>query len=138
MHLSLIRRLVVFAFSAGGFAVVLGMAGLLVGWSRSDGLVRYPGAERVAAMHFRLDTLPKGYILQHSTYRTADDLPAVLGWHVRHFGLGQEYPKTAMGSCLTLTNVDAQLFLQHALAITLCSRPNGTLVFVNRSLAICW
>lgn len=136
MHLSLIRRLAVFALSAGGLTVALACAGLLVGFRHTDGLARYPKAERLAAAHFRLQALPKGYVSQHSAYQTADDLPDVLRWYTRHLGLGQRGPQGAMSGCLTMTKVEAQLFLQHSLAITLCSQPKGTLVFVNRSLTV--
>lgn len=136
MKLSLIRHFVVFVLSAGGFAVVLACTGLLVRLVETDGLARYPKAERLAAAHFRLEALPTGYVSQHSAYRVADDLPGVLRWYARHHSLGHDEPQGALGGCLMMTKVEGQLFFQHSLAVTFCSQPKGTLVFVNRSLVV--
>ncbi len=127
-------RSILFGLTAGWLIVGLAVASLLGGLIRSDGLARYPAAERLAATHVGLGTLTKGYVIQYSAYQTADDLPQVLGWYARNFGLGHDVQQG--DNCITMTKVDAQLFLQHALAVTLCSQPRGTLVFINRSLSV--
>ena len=136
MQVSRAARYIMFGLTAGWLIVGLAVASLPVGSIWSDSLARYPGAERLAATHFRLDTLPTGTISQQSAYQTADDLPQVLGWYAQHFGLGHEEPQGDY--CITMTRVDARLFLQHSLAVTLCSDSKHTLVFVNRSLAVHW
>lgn len=134
MQISRAARPIQFGLTAGWLIVGLAVASLLVGLIRSDSLARYPGAERLAATPLGLDTLLKGTISQNSAYQTADDLPQVLGWYARNFGLGHDVPQG--DNCITMTKADARLFLQHALAVTLCSQPRGTLVFINRSLSV--
>lgn len=134
LHVSHAARSILFGLTAGWLIIGLAVASLPVGLIWSESLVRYPGAERLAAAHLRLDTLPKGTVSQHSAYQTADALPQVLGWYARNFGLGHDEPKG--DNCITMTRVDARLFLQHSLAATLCFQLKGTLVFVNRSLAV--
>ena len=123
-----------FGLTAGWLMVGLAVAGLIGGLIWSESLARYPGAGRLAAAPLGLDTLPKGTISQHSAYQTADDLPQVLGWYARRFVLGHDEPQG--DNCITMTRVNAYLFLQHSLAVTLCSHPKRTLIFVNRSLAV--
>ena len=136
LQVSRAARSIMFGLTAGWLMVGLAVASLLVGLIWGESLARYPGAARLAAAPLRLDTLPEGTISQHSAYQTADDLPQVLGWYARSFGLGHDEPQG--DTCLTMTRVDAPLFLQHSLAVTLCSHPKRTLVFVNRSLALHW
>jgi hypothetical protein len=85
---------------------------------------QYPGAESQAA----------GSLSQQSTYQTPDDLPKVLRWYARHFGLGHEMPQG--DNCVTMTQVDAHLFFQESIVVTLCAQPRRTLIFVNRSLTM--
>ena len=127
-------RSITFGVIAGWLIIGLAVAGLLVGLIRDESLVRYPGAKRLAAVPFGLDTLPKGIVSQHSAYQTADDLPQVLVWYAQRFGLGHDEPEGE--NCITMTQVNAYLFLQHSFAVTLCSHPDRTLIFVNRSLAV--
>ena len=134
IQVSRAARSIQFGLTAGWLIVGLAVASLLVGLIRSDSLTRYPGVERLAATPLGLDTLLKGAISQNSAYQTADDLPQVLGWYARNFGLGHDVPQG--DNCITMTRVNAYLFLQHSLAVTLCSHPDRTLIFVNRSLAV--
>lgn len=134
LQVSRAARSIQFGLTAGGLIVGLAVASLLVGLIRSDSPARYPGAERLAAAHLRLDTLPQGAISQSSTYQTADDLPQVLGWYAQNFGLGHDVPQG--DNCITMTKVGAQSFPRQALAVTLCSQLKGTLILVNRSLAV--
>lgn len=127
-------RSIMFGVVAGWLIVGLAVAGLLVGLIRDESRVRYPGAGRLAAAPLGLDTLPKGAISQNSAYQTTDDLPQVLGWYAQNLGLGHDAPQG--DNCVTMTRVNAYLFLQHSLAVTLCSHPDRTLIFVNRSLAV--
>ena len=127
-------RSVRFGLMAGGLLVGLAIASLLVGLIGNHNLVRYPGAERQAAAQFQLRFQPAGNLSQQSTYQTSDDLPQVLGWYARYFGLGHDLPQGA--NCVTMTRVDAHLFFQRAFAITLCAHPTRTLIFINRSLAM--
>jgi hypothetical protein len=134
MHRSYLRGLGVFAVSAVGVALAAALAGLLAGWSRSDGMLRYPTAERLTTTHFRLESLAKGYVSQYGAYRTPNDLPQVLGWYAQEFGLS--HAEAQADDCMTMTRLDARLFLQHSLGVTVCGRTRGTLIFVNRSLAL--
>jgi hypothetical protein len=102
-----------------GLTVISLLAGLI--WAQ---MARYPGAEPQAA----------GSLSQQSTYQTADDLPKVLRWYTRHFGLSHEMPQG--DDCVTMTRVDAHLFFQQSIAVTLCSQPRRTIIFVNRSLTM--
>ena len=110
-----------------GPAVIWLIAGLIV-ISLLTGLIwivklaQYPGAEPQAA----------GSLSQQSTYQTSDDLPKVLRWYTRRFGLGHEMPQG--DNCVTMTRVEAHLFFQESIVVTLCAQPRRTLIFVNRSL----
>jgi len=112
-------------------------ASLLVGLIWSDGLVRYPAATRVSE-DFRLDTLLRGYISQNGLYQAREELPAVMKWYTQSQGLGLDGLSRAMGECVTLHRDDNWLLIQHMLGITLCGQSKGTLIFVNRSVAIHW
>ena len=127
-------RSITFGLAAGWLIVGLAVASLLVGLSGSESRVRYPGAGRLSAAHLVLDTLPKGIISLNSAYQTADDLPQVLSWYAQHLGLGHDEPQGE--NCITMSGGDAHRFLQQTLAVTLCSHPNRTLVFINRSLEV--
>jgi len=109
---------------AGWLIVALAIVGLLIGLNRSLNLASYPGAEHQAA----------GSLSQQSTYQTPDDLPKVLRWYARHFGLGHEMPQG--DNCVTMTQVDAHWFLQQSITVTLCAQPTRTLIFINRSLSV--
>jgi len=127
-------RSVRFGLIAGWLIVGLAIASLLVGLIGNHNLVRYPGAEHQAAAQFQLRFQPAGNLSQQSAYQTSDDLPQVLGWYARHFGLGHEMPQG--DHCVTMTRVDAHLFFQRSFAVTFCAHPTRTLIFINRSLAM--
>jgi hypothetical protein len=127
-------RPVRFGLTAGWLILGLAVASLLVGLIWSYNLVRYPGAERQAASQFQLRFQPLGNLSQQSAYQTPDDLPQVLSWYTQHFGLGHDMPQG--DNCVRMTQVDAHLFLQQSLAVTLCAYPTRTLIFIDRSLAV--
>jgi hypothetical protein len=102
-----------------GLMVISLLTGLI--WTQMG---QYPGAEPQAA----------GSLSQQSTYQTSDDLPKVLRWYTRHFGIGHEMPQG--DDCVTMTRVDAHLFFQESIVVTLCAQPRQTLIFVNRSLTM--
>ncbi len=137
MKLILVGRVVALALLAGGLAIALAWASLLVEFSRSDGLLRYPGAQRLAPTDLKLDTLTRGYVSQSSAYQTPDNPARVLGWYVRRSGVGQRGPKGAMDGCLTLARAHQAPFARLDVAVTLCSQRTGrTLIFVKRSLVM--
>ena len=103
-----------------GLTVISMLTGLI--WVAK--LAGYPGAEPQAA----------GSLSQQSTYQTTDDLPKVLRWYTRHFGLSHEMPQG--DDCVTMSRVDAHLFFQESIVVTLCAQPRRTLIFVNRSLTM--
>jgi hypothetical protein len=117
-------RSVRFGRTAGWLIVGLAVISLLASLIWSYSLARYPGAESQAA----------GSLSQQSTYQTPDDLPKVLRWYTRHFGIGHEMPQG--DDCVTMTRVDAHLFFQESIVVTLCAQPRQTLIFVNRSLTM--
>ena len=119
---------------AGGLIAGLAIISLLFGLVRNYDSVLYPGAERQAAAQFQLQFQPTGKLSQQSAYQTADDLPQVLGWYARHFGLGHEMPDGE--NCVTMTRAGVVLFLQRSFAVTLCAQPAHTLIFINHSLAL--
>ena len=120
--------------TAGWLIAGLAVASLLAGLIWSDSLVGYPGAGRLALARLRLDLLPQGTISQYSDYQTTDDLPQVVGWYAENLGLGHD---EAQGdNCITMTRVDAHLFLKHSLTVTVCAHTKRTLIFVVRSLAL--
>jgi hypothetical protein len=127
-------RSVRFGVRTGWLIVGLAVAGLLVGLIWNQNSVRYPGAERQAAAPFQLGFEPTGNLSEQSAYQTPDDLPQVLGWYAQHFGTGHEIPQG--DHCVTMNQVDAHLFLQQTMAVTLCAEPTRTLIFINRSLTV--
>ena len=137
MKLSLIRHFTVFALSVGWFAITLTCASLLVELSWSDGLIRYPEATRVS-QHFRLDTLLRGYISQYGFYQTTEELPAVMSWYIQSPGFGLDGLPGVMGECVTFRRTDKWFLVKHMLGITLCAQSKGTLIFVNRNMALHW
>ena len=118
IQVSRAARSIQFGLTAGWLMVGLAVASLLVRLFWGDSLVPYPRAERLGVAHLQLDTLPKGTISQHSAYQTADDLPQVLSWYARNFGLGHDVPQG--DNCVTMTRVDARLFLRHSPAVHRC------------------
>ena len=101
-------------------------------WSQNS--MRYPGAERQGAAPFPLQLQPTGSLSQQSAYQTPDDLAQVLSWYAQHLGLGHDIPQG--DNCVMMSRVDAYLFLEQSLAVTLCAQPTRTLIFVNRNIAI--
>src|SRR5688572_31358875 len=134
LELSRGPRSVRFGRAAGWLIIGVAVASLVVGLIRNQNLVRYPGAERQAAAQFQLQFQPTGNLSQQSAYQTPDDLPQVLGWYAQHFDLGHEIPQG--DNCVRMTQVDAYLYLQQSLAVTLCAYPTRTLIFINRSLMV--
>jgi hypothetical protein len=115
-----------FGLIVDGLIVGLAISSLVIGLIWSGNSVRYPGAEHQAA----------GSLSQQSVYQTSDDLPRVLRWYVRHFGLNHDMPQG--DNCVTMTRVDQPLFLflKQSITVTLCAHQKRTLIFVNRSFAM--
>jgi len=101
-----------------------------------DDLPRYPGAERLAPARLKLETLPRGYVVQDVTDHTTDDLARVFGWYARRLSLLPDGDDGPTSNCRSLTKLDENWLIHHALAIHLCAQPGGTLIFVQRSLAL--
>ena len=127
-------RSVRFGLTAAELIAGLAIASLLVGLIWSHNWLRYPGAKRQAADQLQLHFQPTAKLSQQSAYRTSDDLPQVLAWYARHFGLSHDRPEG--DNCVTMTRVGTVLFFQRALAVTLCAHPTRTLIFINQSLAM--
>lgn len=127
-------RSVRFGLMAGVLIAGLAIASLLVGLIWNHTWLRYPGSERQAEGQLQLQFQPIAMLSQQSAYRTSDDLPQVLAWYARHFGLSHDRPEG--DSCVTMTRVGTLLFFQRALAVTLCAHPTRTLIFINQSLAV--
>ena len=127
-------RSVRLGLTAGWLIMVLTVASLFIGLIWSYDLVRYPGAKRQTVAPFQLWFQLTGKLNQQNAYQTPDDLPQVLGWYAQRLGLGHEMPQG--DHCVMVTQVDARLFLQRSLAVTICAHPTRTLIFINRSLAV--
>jgi hypothetical protein len=112
---------------------------LYTGFPKADqvnDLLRYPRAERLTPAGLKLAALGHGYLVQHAAYQTTDDLARVHGWYARHLNPEQHEPPDAQSGCLALSRLSAYLHLRHALAVHLCPQPGGTLILVQRSLAL--
>ncbi len=136
MNSSLAARLIILGLATGWLIPVLAMAGLLIGLGQSDGLVRYPGAVRLARSELRLDSLPKGRVQQHLVYHTADAWRQVFIWYVDHLKLELDRVPRPTGHCRYFTHTDAGPFIRQSLQIRLCSRAAGTMISINRQLAL--
>lgn len=136
MKLSPDARYVIFGLAAGWLMVGLVGAGLLIGLERTDGLVQYPGAVRVAETEYELASLPKGYIQQHGVYHTPDTLPQVLKWYVRYLKPGLDRGFQFAGNCIQFTDANDWLLIQQGIGTTLCPEAAGTIIFVNRTLTL--
>lgn len=130
------KRLAALSITLVGLGISLVVANVLVILFKTDGLVRYPESGRIGNVHLRLDTLAKGYMIQDSAYRSADELPAVLGWYSQNLKIGPDTGLGGMGNCVSLRKSDEHLLFRQMIGITLCSWSEGTLIFVNRSLEI--
>jgi hypothetical protein len=110
MKLVLIGRFIAVVLAVVRSAVNFSVADLLVEYSRSNGLVRYPAAERLTATRVAVDSLARGYVTQARVYRSADDTVNVFSWYAHAYGLDPNQTPGAIDS-------------RH-------------LIFVNRSLAL--
>ena len=124
-----IRIGVVVRWSIIGFL----LATLLMGLIWTNNVTLYPGAEGQAAP-VQLLFQPALSLDQQSSYQTSDDLSQVLSWYAQHLSLVHEMPQG--DGCVTMTRVDAHMFFQQSLTVTICSQPTRTLIFVKRSLAL--
>jgi len=136
MKISPAVRFVSFGLAASWLAVGLAWAGLLIELAQSDGLVRYPGAVRLTAPEFRLDSLPDGYIRQSVIYQTADTWTGVFRWYARRLKVNLDRRPQLKGDCIQFTDTDDWLIIRQSIGVTLCSRAAGTTVFINRHLAL--
>ena len=123
-------RLITLGRIAGWLIVCLAVASLLAGLIWSHNLAQYPGATR------QEDQFQLGFwsLNQQTAYQTPDDLPRVLSWHAKHFGLVHEMPQG--DHCVMMTQADTHFFLRQSLTITLCSEPTRTLIFIHRRLTL--
>ncbi len=134
LELSRGLRSIRFGRIVGLVIVALVIVSLLAGSVWSQNSVRYPGAERQPATPFQIRFQPTTSLSQQSAYQTPDDLAQVLSWYAKHLGLDHDIPQG--DNCVMMTRVDAHLFLEQSLAVTLCSQPTRTLIFINRNIAM--
>jgi hypothetical protein len=136
MNISPVARLAGVGLATGWLSLGLAVAGLLVGLGQSDGLMRYPGAVRLASSEFRLDSLPQGRVRQHVVYHTPDPWRPVFIWYVDYLKLELDRVPRLRGGCLHFAHTDAGSIVRQSLQVTLCSRAAGTLISVNRQSAL--
>jgi hypothetical protein len=127
-------RAIRFGRMVGWLIVGLVVVSLLAGLFWNQNSMRYPGAERQAATPFQIRFQPTAGLSQQSAYQTPDDLAQVLSWYAQHLGLGHDIPQG--DNCVMMSRVDAYLFLEQSLAVTLCAEPTSTLIFINRNIAM--
>ena len=136
MKRSLVQHLVVYGLVLQGLAVSLAVASLLIVMLQTDGLMRYPEAQDIGKAHLRLDTLAKGYVIYASAYRSPHDASTVMAWYVRSLELEPVEAGGGMSNCASLRKSGELPLLRQMIGVTICSQRTGTLIFVNRSLAV--
>ncbi len=136
MQISPVARFVIVGLTAAWLAVGLAWAGLLVQLEQSDGLLRYPGAVRLTAPGFQLDSLPKGHVRQYVIYHTADTWTRVLNWYARYLKLDLDRRARLSGNCFHFTDIDAWMSIRQSIGVTLCSQAGGTRIFISRQFVL--
>lgn len=122
------------AMSLGGLTLACLCFSLLWLLDRGFDPARYPGSTRIGGGRLLLATLPQGYVSQDGAYRTSDEFPTVWHWYAGRFDLGANRVVNAMDNCMSLAKEDCQTVTRHAIGVTLCSRPDGTMIFINRTI----
>jgi len=136
VKLILVRSIVMIPLLSAGLAIFVSFAAFGMSASRSDGIARYPLSERLAPTNYRLDLRGTLTVSQSSVYRSAEGAVRILGWYARQAGVSSDIVRGALGACQTYTSERAFLLVRQAMAVTLCTQRGGTLIFVNRTLAI--
>jgi hypothetical protein len=126
------------ALVTGGLVVGFAWAILFLELGRSDGLVRYPEAERLTPAAFRLHVGAVGQISERSVYYTADTWRHVLGWYARTFDLELDREPQIRGGCFDTADTAAWGILRQDISITLCLRNSGTMIVIHRTLNLHW
>ncbi|MBI3762617.1 MAG: hypothetical protein HY260_12265 [Chloroflexi bacterium] len=120
--------------SLGGLAFAAVCIGLLFLLSRDYDPARYPGATRIGGGRLKIFSLTQGYVSQDGAYQTTDDFPTVWRWYAERFDLGANRVVNAMENCMSLAKADYQIFTRHVIGVTLCSKKDGTMIFINRTV----
>lgn len=120
--------------SLGGLTFTAACLGLLFLMSRDYDPARYPGATRIGGGHLKISSLTQGYVSQDGAYQTTDEFPRVWRWYAEHFDLGANRVVNAMENCMSLAKADYQWVTRHVIGVTLCSRSDGTMIFINRTV----
>lgn len=110
--------------------VLVGVVGL-VAWQDRQA-ARYPGSLPIAS-HSIYRGLPNEYRWD-DTYLTTDNFTTVYNWYSVNFDLGAE--ARAMEKCTTLEGSHPQLVLNRYVTVSVCSTPDGQLIFVSRTTSL--
>jgi hypothetical protein len=127
------RQLVFTLGLAGwGFLMLLVAAALLALFLSRRALI-YPEA-RIVSDHSTYGLLPRPYLRQDLSLRSADLFPAVYNWYSTELDLGPE--ARAQSRCIFLEAAGAWFVVKRYTSVTVCDTASGRMMFVQRSLWI--
>jgi hypothetical protein len=129
-------RFAILGLTTGCLMVGLAWAGLFIGLTQSGGLVRYPGAIRVSAVNFQLDSLPDGRLRQHIAYHTADHWWQVFLWYADYLNLELDRIPRLRGDCVHFADTKSELMIRQNIQVTLCARASGTRIWITRQWTV--
>jgi hypothetical protein len=91
----------------------------------------YPGAAQISSETMVRYT-PGLVVKRTNSYRSSDPFPAIYNWYSQRFDLGPE--AHAQGNCILMARSFTSFWvLREQITVTLCSTPNGQMMFVTRS-----
>ena len=97
---------------------------------------RYPGSTVLGGGKLKFNALARGYVSQDGAYETTDRFPDVWHWYANRFDLGANRVVNAMENCMSLAKDEDRFLTRHVIGVTLCDNPDGTMIFINRTLFV--
>ena len=108
-------------------------AGLLLAAVRADP-AQYPGSTQISQNDESAASLLNGYLSRDGAYQTADRFPTVWRWYSMNFDLGANRVVYALQNCMTLAKDEYGMLSREVMGVTLCDQPDGTMIFVSRTI----
>lgn len=130
------ERWIMFMLSTGGLVFVSASMGLLLMLNHDYDPARYPGSTRIGGGRPKFTSLYKGYVSQDGAYRTTADSLTVWRWYADRFNLDPFGVVNAMENCISLAKAEYRILTRHLIGVTICSRPSGTVIFINRTVSL--
>ena len=122
--------------SLGGLTLTFACAATAFWLSRGYDPARYPGSTLLGGGQLKFSALARGYVSQDGAYETTDRFPEVWHWYANRFDLGANRVVNAMENCMSLGKVEDRFLTRHVIGVTLCDKPDGTMIFINRTLFV--